>query len=97
MDIFAPEYYKEFKCTADRCRHSCCIGWEIDIDDETAKKYDEITGDLGKKIRASIQNTANGKCIKMRKNGHCPFLCHGLCEIISDIGEVPGNFQRFTF
>ena len=34
MKLFAPEYYKQFKCIADKCTHSCCIGWEIDIDEE---------------------------------------------------------------
>ena len=32
MQIIVPDYYKEFSCIADHCRHSCCIGWEIDID-----------------------------------------------------------------
>ena len=32
MRIIAPDYYREFHCIADKCRHSCCIGWEIDID-----------------------------------------------------------------
>ena len=25
MKLFAPKYYKNFVCIADRCRHSCCI------------------------------------------------------------------------
>ena len=29
-----PDFYGKFKCTAEKCRHSCCIGWEIDIDDD---------------------------------------------------------------
>ena len=39
MKLFAPKYYGSFKCIADKCEHSCCIGWEIDIDDTTLKKY----------------------------------------------------------
>ncbi len=87
MDIFAPSYYKNFKCIADRCRHSCCIGWEIDIDPATAERYAEIKGDFGDKIRANIAESEDGKCIKMEKNGHCPFLQCGLCEIISTLGD----------
>ena len=30
MTVTVPSYYKDFKCIADKCRHSCCIGWEID-------------------------------------------------------------------
>ena len=40
MDIFAPSYYKKFKCIADKCHHNCCIGWEIDIDDEALGTID---------------------------------------------------------
>ena len=39
MQLFAPTYYKKFKCIADRCQHNCCIGWEIDIDGETPERY----------------------------------------------------------
>lgn len=42
MKLYAPEYYKNFKCIADKCEHSCCIGWEIDIDEETLKKYENL-------------------------------------------------------
>ena len=87
MDIFAPPYYKNFKCIADKCTHSCCIGWEIDIDPKAAAKYAEIRGALGDKIRASIAESEDGKYIKMEKNGHCPFLNRGLCEIISTLGD----------
>ena len=41
MKTVVPSYYKEFRCIADKCNHSCCKGWEIDIDDETYKKYAE--------------------------------------------------------
>ena len=42
-----PSYYKDFTCIAGDCRHSCCIGWEIDIDDETLEKYRSIGGAFG--------------------------------------------------
>ena len=32
MKTYAPKYYQQFHCIADKCKHSCCIGWEIDID-----------------------------------------------------------------
>ena len=37
MKIIAPNYYPAFRCIADKCRHSCCIGWEIDIDPTPAR------------------------------------------------------------
>ena len=42
MKLYAPSYYKKFKCIADKCEHSCCIGWEIDIDEETLEKYEKL-------------------------------------------------------
>ena len=43
MIAITPDYYNKFKCIANRCRHSCCIGWEIDIDDSTLQKYNNFT------------------------------------------------------
>ena len=54
MSIFFPSYYKDFKCIADKCRHSCCVGWEIDVDDATMEKYKLIEGNMGDDIRAHI-------------------------------------------
>ena len=54
MKLFAPKYYGEFVCIADKCRHSCCIGWEIDIDDKTKNKYDSLSCIYSKKIAESI-------------------------------------------
>ena len=30
-----PTFFPDFQCKADRCRHTCCQKWEIDIDEET--------------------------------------------------------------
>ena len=32
MKEYIPDYYKDFQCIADKCKDSCCIGWEIMID-----------------------------------------------------------------
>ena len=34
-----PRYFEEFKCIGGKCEDSCCIGWNIDIDKITFKKY----------------------------------------------------------
>ena len=39
-----PDYYPLFHCIADRCRHNCCIGWEIDVDGDSLAAYDQIGG-----------------------------------------------------
>ncbi|MBO7303601.1 MAG: flagellin lysine-N-methylase [Clostridia bacterium] len=84
--LYAPTYYKDFECIKDKCRHSCCIGWEIDVDGETLKKYSILEGELGEGIRESIacDGTPHFKLVGER----CPHLDErGLCKIIISIGE----------
>ena len=40
--LIAPAYYGQFKCIAQLCRHSCCKGWEIDIDQRSLARYREL-------------------------------------------------------
>ena len=40
--LYAPSYYKNFTCIADKCKHSCCVGWEIAIDKTTLNKYEAL-------------------------------------------------------
>lgn len=50
MLITKPDFYDSFKCRAGECTDSCCIGWEIDIDDETMRKYENENGSLSVKL-----------------------------------------------
>ena len=87
MITVTPDYYKEFKCIAERCRHSCCVGWEIDIDDATLKKYNALNGDFADRLKDSVlfEDTPH---FKLDANERCPFLnSDGLCDIITNIGE----------
>ena len=84
MKIRVPEYFVDFKCIADKCRDSCCIGWEIDIDERTHAKYDALNTALGAEIR---EKTVHGY-FPLLKNGRCAFLDDaGLCRIISTLGD----------
>ena len=51
-----PNYYPTFRCIAGACKHSCCIGWEIDIDEETLTKYKNMSGPLGDRLRRNISS-----------------------------------------
>lgn len=87
-----PGYYKEFQCIASACSDSCCIGWEIDIDEETWEKYQKVEGDFGNRLRENIQPLQewNGEChcFTMEENQRCPFLNEkNLCDIILNLGE----------
>ena len=50
MLITKPDFYDSFKCRAGECTDSCCIGWEIDIDDETMRKYENENDSLSVKL-----------------------------------------------
>ena len=86
MKTFAPGYYKKFKCIASACRHSCCIGWEIDIDDDTADCYLSLNDkELKENIDFSKGDSAH---FILKENGRCPFLDeNNLCKIITKYGE----------
>ena len=87
MKLFAPKYYRDFACIADKCRHSCCVGWEIDIDGETLPKYAALDCAYADNIRASIEQ-GDVPHFRMESDGRCAHLDdRGLCRIISNIGE----------
>lgn len=86
MIFRTPSYYDDFHCIADKCKDNCCIGWEIDIDDITLKKYLSLGGSFGERLRSSI-STENPSFIP-DKSGRCPFLNKdNLCDIILSSGE----------
>ena len=79
-----PSYYNSFKCIADKCTDNCCIGWEIDIDTDTAEYYKSVGGDFGKRLCENISEE-NGFILKGER---CPFLNEkNLCDIIINCGE----------
>lgn len=87
MKLYAPKYYKEFSCIADRCKHLCCIGWEIDIDPDTMEKYARTRCDYADKIRKSI-DSSDTPHFRLCENERCPHLDErGLCRIITKLGE----------
>lgn len=88
MKTFVPHYYSNFKCIAGECRHSCCIGWEIDIDPLSLKKYNSIKTPFGKKIRDNMDFQDGGACFRLNDDERCPFLNEQkLCDIILNLGE----------
>lgn len=89
IKVFVPTYFDKFKCIADRCPDTCCIGWEVDIDDETAEKYSSLNGDISDKIKNHLTRDDTGCNIFTLCDGdRCPFLNNcNLCEIHLEAGE----------
>lgn len=86
MKLVAPNYYPLFQCKAGACRHSCCIGWEIDIDDASLARFSSVPGELGQRLQEKI-DWAN-RCFRLDEKERCPFLTDsGLCQLILTLGE----------
>lgn len=88
MKIYAPSCYDKFKCIADKCKHSCCVGWEIDIDGETLERYAALEGEFGDRLRKNISFNADCPHFINDDSEKCPFLNNRrLCDIITELGE----------
>lgn len=86
MTEVVPSYYHKFKCIAEKCIHNCCIGWEIDIDEETMSLYDVLDGELAERIRQNIEGDTPHFILS--EGDRCPFLNKsGLCDIICEFGD----------
>lgn len=84
MILRKPDFYNSFKCIAGRCSDTCCVGWEIDIDEASQDSYRKVAGAFGDKLR---QNIEDGH-FKLLPHDRCPFLDKGnLCEIYTHLGE----------
>ena len=77
--------YHNFKCIADKCPKSCCIGWQIMIDENSIDKYLNTTGDFADRLKSSIDYQEN--CF-LQNNHRCSMLNdNGLCDLHSTLGE----------
>lgn len=87
MQKVYPDYYKEFRCIAGECKNSCCIGWEIDIDEESLRRFEQTEGAFGERLRENISYEETPHFI-LGENERCPFLnADNLCDMILELGE----------
>jgi len=88
MKTIVPDYYESFACIKGDCRHSCCVGWEIDIDPDSLERFRSVGGELGERLRENICETGEGAFFRLTENERCPFLNRdGLCDLILGLGE----------
>ena len=84
MQEIYPKFYKNFKCLANNCPNTCCKGWGVDIDALTLKKYKNVDGPYGAKLKNILSNHKQF----FKVGATCPFLNKdGLCEIEINLGE----------
>lgn len=100
MKLIVPDYYQDFQCIAERCKDSCCIGWEIDIDEETLDYYKSVPGEFGKRLQKEIREGEDTSFVL--HNNRCAFLNEkNLCDICIELGEtalceICLEYPRFT-
>ena len=88
LPVFVPNYYSRFRCIASACKHSCCVGWEIDVDPAALARFDAVQGSMGDRLRESIDREADPPCFILTEGERCPFLNQsGLCDLICELGE----------
>ena len=81
-----PDYFNEFKCTADKCKDTCCAGWQIVIDEESIEKYKKIKGDYIWNVMTNVDWEEG--CFRQDKEKRCAFLNKkNLCDLYINAGE----------
>ncbi|GAA0119018.1 flagellin lysine-N-methylase [Clostridium perfringens] len=83
--------YNDFKCTANKCKFTCCEGWDINIDKDTYERWEKDEKDSIYLLNGVKTKECNGKeeyFIKKETFKKCPFLDgEGLCNIVKSHGE----------
>lgn len=86
MIYTTPDYFDEFKCSADRCQDTCCAGWQIVIDKETLEKYKKLKGDYIWKVMTCVDWETG--TFRQDNAKRCAFLNEqNLCELYKNAGE----------
>ena len=77
--------FDDFKCIADRCPESCCLGWQIMIDEESLDRYRAMPGEAGALVRGGVD--FEEQCF-LQYDGRCSMLAEsGLCRLQLAAGE----------
>lgn len=94
VNMFMPKYMLTFKCIGSECIDTCCAGWDINIDEDTYKKYTNCTGKLRDLVQGKFRENKNNEdyfnkgFMILKEENKCPFLNDSLlCDIHGGIGE----------
>ncbi|HCW53467.1 MAG TPA: FliB family protein [Clostridium sp.] len=96
VKMILPTYVEKFRCIGGECEDNCCIGWDIDVDKETFKKYHKVEDkEMRRMFQKGVHN--NPDCtnerldygrIKLNKEKRCPFLDeNNFCLVQGKYGE----------
>lgn len=83
-----PDYYRQFKCIADKCEATCCAGWQIVVDEESLDKYRAVSDSHPFKKRLESSIDWDEEVFKQDKCRRCAFLNEkNLCDMFTVLGE----------
>ena len=63
MQTVYPDYYAQFRCTADKCPITCCQEWKISVDDNTLKRWAALNPPVDSKLFTYVQD---GQCSRSK-------------------------------
>lgn len=87
--LVKPNFYDNFICIADKCPDTCCAGWEIDVDGDTADYYSSMEGEDSEFINPHLIRCEDGSISLCREGERCPFLQNdNLCALILRFGDT---------
>ena len=95
--MLVPDYYSGFRCIGSDCEESCCIGWNIPVDEASYRRYlacnhAELAPALHAALVENPDTQARGRehvaSIKCDAEGRCALLqTDGLCSVHRLLGE----------
>ena len=86
MIYTTPDYYEKFQCTADKCKDTCCAGWQIVVDEESLEKYKKIKSDYIWKVMSCVDWESG--TFRQDNEKRCAFLNeNNLCNLYTNVGE----------
>lgn len=86
MIILKPDYYNEFSCIASDCPDTCCMGWQIVIDEESIEKYKTVDGYYKDTLDKNID--WEEEVFYLDKQKRCAFLTNdNLCDMYRNLGK----------
>ena len=108
MLLRIPDFYDSFHCIGGKCPDNCCIGWELDIDDDTYEYYRSVKGPFGERLRANMSGAEKSSesesvSFRLQVDGRCPFLnAENLCDICLELGpdalcRICTDYPRYSF
>ena len=83
-------YYDTFTCIADKCSFTCCQEWKIAVDDDTYKKWNQLS--LAKQnsnqLDQYVKQKDGARVIALNEQKQCPFLNEQkLCNLVLELGD----------